>query len=395
MTTRLRIALRRIRHSAPITAADEVALLSEVRTIEALGRADFARLSKACGVKASTLELLAHEMTKATAPVLRSAVDVHQERTRSHLLLSTGLPDLDSLLGGGLGTGEVTELLGGPSTGKTQLCLLACAAQAVRADGSGVLVLDTGGCFRAERVYQLAQRLASSGRHGPRLEKAECRLRMCERLHCTTSSELPELLHALDSLNAELQRASMGTDHAMGESDGPCASAHGAAAADGAGARVVARRCWLRELRLLIVDSAFGALLADHSGETRSAGGAQQARLAALLREIASRHRIAVLFTNASQVDSRSAGGAAEVRTSFGHSWSHTADTRIVLLREGGGGFGPSMAEEGGASVRLARVTKCPLVGRPIARGTQHAAVRITFDTDGLVVGETTVLGQH
>ena len=89
-----------------------------------------------------------------------------------------------------------------------------------------------------------------------------------------------------------------------------CDGSHATAAVDDCSESTAARRRWLRELRLLVVDSAFGALLAEHSGETKSAGGAQQARLAALLRELASRHRLAVLITNASSVDGRGGIGA-------------------------------------------------------------------------------------
>ena len=45
---RLRIALRRLRHSAGLSAAEERELLKHCRTVEALYRADFVRLASAC-----------------------------------------------------------------------------------------------------------------------------------------------------------------------------------------------------------------------------------------------------------------------------------------------------------------------------------------------------------
>ncbi|KAF5397301.1 hypothetical protein PHET_09355 [Paragonimus heterotremus] len=65
----------------------------------------------------------------------------------------TGMPDLDELLGGGLQSGELIELVGKPIAGKTQLCFLFCAAILEAHSESTVLFLDTSGNFSASRIF--------------------------------------------------------------------------------------------------------------------------------------------------------------------------------------------------------------------------------------------------
>ena len=53
--------------------------------------------------------------------------------------LSTGLPDLDTLLGGGIPKGRIIECFGGESSGKTTFGVQ-CLAQAQLAGGVGALI---------------------------------------------------------------------------------------------------------------------------------------------------------------------------------------------------------------------------------------------------------------
>jgi DNA repair protein RAD51 len=48
------------------------------------------------------------------------------EMTKDLITISTGSSDLDSLLGGGVETGAITEIFGEFRTGKTQLCHTLC-----------------------------------------------------------------------------------------------------------------------------------------------------------------------------------------------------------------------------------------------------------------------------
>ena len=62
-------------------------------------------------------------------------------RTMGSDVLPSGLYGFDWLLGGGLPTGEVIEFFGASGVGKTQLCLLASAAQALFTNGSVLYIL--------------------------------------------------------------------------------------------------------------------------------------------------------------------------------------------------------------------------------------------------------------
>ena len=75
--------------------------------------------------------------------------------TSSFAFHSTGSPDFDRLLGGGLREGRVVEFFGRSNSGKTQLAMqtVLFAAKA----GARSLYIDTEGGFRPERVEEMAE----------------------------------------------------------------------------------------------------------------------------------------------------------------------------------------------------------------------------------------------
>jgi DNA repair protein RadA len=81
---------------------------------------------------------------------------------RKHMLrCTTGSPDLDKILGGGIETHAITELIGEFGSGKTQICftLSVLAQQPIEQGGfaSKVCVIDTEGTFLPERIKQIAE----------------------------------------------------------------------------------------------------------------------------------------------------------------------------------------------------------------------------------------------
>jgi DNA repair protein RadA len=74
---------------------------------------------------------------------------------------NTGSPDLNRILGGGIETCAITELIGEFGSGKTQLCftLSVLAQQPVEQGGFAgkVCVIDTEGTFIPERIKQIAE----------------------------------------------------------------------------------------------------------------------------------------------------------------------------------------------------------------------------------------------
>lgn len=69
--------------------------------------------------------------------------------------LPTGIPAFDDLLGGGLESRVITQIYGGPASGKSVLCVL--AAVSCLKSGKGVIFIDTEG-FSIERFRQVAGR---------------------------------------------------------------------------------------------------------------------------------------------------------------------------------------------------------------------------------------------
>jgi RecA/RadA recombinase len=66
-------------------------------------------------------------------------------------LISTGLPRLDNLLGGGIAAGIITDIFGPGGSGKTQLAMQICT----NAIHEKIIYQDTSGSFRPERILQL------------------------------------------------------------------------------------------------------------------------------------------------------------------------------------------------------------------------------------------------
>jgi len=73
--------------------------------------------------------------------------------------LSTGSPDLDEMLGGGLERRVITQIYGEPASGKSTICIM--AAVACLKAGYSVIFIDTEG-FSIERFAQVAGEDAES-----------------------------------------------------------------------------------------------------------------------------------------------------------------------------------------------------------------------------------------
>ena len=93
-------------------------------------------------------------------PGFVSASDMLEMR-KHKLRCRTGSNELNRILGGGVETGVITELIGEFGSGKTQICytLSVLAQRPVEEGGLGgrVCVIDTEGTFIPERVVQIAE----------------------------------------------------------------------------------------------------------------------------------------------------------------------------------------------------------------------------------------------
>jgi len=82
------------------------------------------------------------------------------ERKKSMRKCTTGCKKFDEILGGGIETQALTELIGEFGSGKTQICMtLSATAQLPCGEGGlggNVAFIDTEGTFMPERLYQIA-----------------------------------------------------------------------------------------------------------------------------------------------------------------------------------------------------------------------------------------------
>ncbi|MCS6770351.1 MAG: DNA repair and recombination protein RadA [Candidatus Caldarchaeum sp.] len=83
------------------------------------------------------------------------------ERRKSMQRVTTGSSALDSMLGGGVETQAITELIGEYGCGKTQICHTLCVTTQLPRQQGGLegtaIYIDTEATFRPERISQIAE----------------------------------------------------------------------------------------------------------------------------------------------------------------------------------------------------------------------------------------------
>ncbi len=131
-------------------------------TIEAVAVASSKELTDATGIgrdKAAEISTKAREMLKIQFNTAEELLRMREGVTR----LTTGSKALDTLLGGGIESQAILELIGEFGVGKTQICHTICATVQLHTDSGGLngsaLYIDTEGTFRPERMAQITKAL--------------------------------------------------------------------------------------------------------------------------------------------------------------------------------------------------------------------------------------------
>lgn len=150
---------------ASAQAADTKKLLEAgVSTVEAVQRMTKRKLEQIKGISTAKAEKVRESAMKllCSSRDFQTAKDLQQQRDGKIMHVTTGSPELDRILGGGLESGSITEFYGEFRTGKTQLALTMCVTSFLPRDISGgegrALYLDTEGSFRPERLAPIAAR---------------------------------------------------------------------------------------------------------------------------------------------------------------------------------------------------------------------------------------------
>uniref|UniRef100_A0A673UZ86 RAD51 paralog D n=1 Tax=Suricata suricatta TaxID=37032 RepID=A0A673UZ86_SURSU len=106
----------------PGLTQDTVQLLRSrgIKTVVDLVSADLEDVAQKCGLSYKALVALRRVLLAQFSAFPFNGADLYEELKTSTAILSTGIASLDKLLDAGLYTGEVTEIVGGPGSGKTQ-----------------------------------------------------------------------------------------------------------------------------------------------------------------------------------------------------------------------------------------------------------------------------------
>ncbi|KAL1521934.1 hypothetical protein AB1Y20_021582 [Prymnesium parvum] len=277
-------------------------VVADLDGISALELADELKMSPS---DASQLlaSVRSHGLRTPRAPPATSALELlHDERHSEKIV--TAVKELDDLLGGGIPLRQLTELVGVPGVGKTQLSIqLALTVQIPRlfhgAEGEAVYI-DTEGSFMAERAHAMAEALlrhlhATAHRaadHAQAAAAASLRAsHLLERIHCFRVHDAAELLATVRSLNFFLAER--------------------------------------KTVKLVVVDSVafhFRHGVSDYTRRHQMLGQLTQA-----LSEYATRHSLSVVMVNQVTTKVNDATNTSSIQPALGESWAHACNIQLVL----------------------------------------------------------------
>ncbi|NWR04180.1 RA51D protein, partial [Paradoxornis webbianus] len=269
-----------------------------IRTVVDFVSSDLEDVAQKCSLSYKALVAVRRVLLAQFSAFPANGADLYEELKSSTAILPTGSPSLDQLLDSGLYTGEVTELMGAPGSGKTQVCL-GIAASVSLGLKQHVLFLDSTGGFTASRLYQMLQ--ARTEDEEEQARQVLGRLRLCsvlqlealQRIQVVRVFNIYELLRALQELRDRLSQQVV-------SSMGP--------------------------LKMVLLDSV-SAVIYPLLGGRQSEGLALMMHLSRELKTLAREFSLAVVVTN--QVTRDSSSGP--LKPALGRSWSFVPSTRVLL----------------------------------------------------------------
>ncbi|NXD95535.1 RA51D protein, partial [Chaetorhynchus papuensis] len=253
-----------------------------IRTVVDFVSSDLEDVSQKCSLSYKALVAVRRVLLAQFSAFPANGADLYEELKSSTAILPTGSPSLDQLLDSGLYTGEVTELMGAPGSGKTQVCL-GIAASVSLGLKQHVLFLDSTGGFTASRLYQMLRAQTED-------EEEQAAL---QRIQVVRAFSIYELLSALQELRDRLSQQVV-------SSMGP--------------------------LKMVLLDSV-SAVIYPLLGGRQSEGLALMMQLSRELKTLAREFSLAVVVTNQVTRDS----GTGPLKPALGRSWSFVPSTRVLL----------------------------------------------------------------
>ncbi|MXQ84517.1 hypothetical protein E5288_WYG020677 [Bos mutus] len=269
----------------PGLTQDMVQLLQSrgIKTVVDLVCADLEEVAQKCGLSYKALVALRRVLLAQFSAFPFNGADLYEELKTSTAILSTGIGSLDKLLDAGLYTGEVTEIVGAPGSGKTQVCLCVAAHVAYGLQ-QNVLYIDSNGGLTASRILQLLQ---------ARTPDEEEQAGALQRIQVVRAFDIFQMLDVLQDLRGTVSQQ-------VSSSSGT--------------------------LKVVVVDSV-AAVVAPLLGGQQREGLALMMQLARELKTLARDLSVAVLVTNHMTRD-RDSG---QLKPALGRSWSFVPSTRLLL----------------------------------------------------------------
>ncbi len=256
-------------------------------TIESLSWLNPEELSEKTGIDFEIAKTIITEAISNIDQKPVSAADLLLKEEK-RLKITTGSTELDKLLGGGIFTGEITEVSGEFATGKTQLCFQLCInVQLPPEQGGlegGVYYIDTEGTFSSTRIVQMAQ---SKGLDPKKL------LRNIAVTRTYNSDHLTFLIMNVEQIIKE------------------------------------------RNIKLFIIDSIASHFRAEYIGDDRLVSRQQAImRLAETMKQLIEKYDIAIVVTNQVIATMDESLFDKSPHPALGFAWAHRPHQR-VLLRKG------------------------------------------------------------
>ncbi|XP_047923944.2 DNA repair protein RAD51 homolog 4 isoform X1 [Anser cygnoides] len=274
----------------------QVLRANSVRTVVDFVSSDLEDVSQKCSLSYKALVAVRRVLLAQFSAFPANGADLYEELKSSTAILPTGSPSLDQLLDSGLYTGEVTELMGAPGSGKTQVCLSIAASVSLGLK-QHVLFLDSTGGFTASRLYQILQAQAEDEEEQAVGDTALSQLEALQRIQVARVFDVYEMLSALQEVRDRLSQQAVSCT-------GP--------------------------LKTVVIDSV-SAVIHPLLGGRQSEGLAIMMQLARELKMLAKEFSLAVVVTN--QVTRDSSTGL--LKPALGRSWSFVPSTRVLLESKG------------------------------------------------------------
>ncbi|XP_077213221.1 DNA repair RAD51-like protein [Tasmannia lanceolata] len=222
-----------------------------------------------------------------------NGMELLQDAQWNKHVLSTGCEGIDFLLQGGLRQGQLTELAGPSSSGKTQVCLQAASHIAYKYMGT-VMFLDTCNSFSSNRIAHIVSQLFS-----PTVNKVKERSfeSVLSSIFYQSVFDIFTLLDILHQLEFSLRSQVKSEDNRM---------------------------------HLLVIDS-ISSLISPVLGGKGSHGHSLMVSTGLLLKKLVHEYNLSVLVTN------HTVGGEGGIsKPALGETWKTIPHVRLLLSREPG-----------------------------------------------------------